>query len=58
MNEINLSNVSIIIITHDLVLAEPVKLSLLPLSSEIFYAPNYPSFSKVVNPFRTKTIGH
>jgi len=49
MNVFDLSNVSIIIITHDLELAEPVKLSLLPFSSEVFYAPKYPSFSKVVN---------
>ena len=38
-----------IIITHDLELAHPVRDSLLPLESDILVCPNYPSFSKVVN---------
>jgi GT2 family glycosyltransferase len=44
-----MENYSIIVITHDRDLALPVQQSLLPLYSDIFYAPNYPSFSKVVN---------
>ena len=39
----------IIIITHDLELAYPVRDSLAPLESDILVCPNYPSFSKVVN---------
>ena len=39
----------IFIMVHDIDLAKPVAESLQPLESEIFYAPNYPSFSKVVN---------
>ena len=47
--KINLSEVSIMVITHNLELAKPVSDGLLPLKSEVFYAPNYPSFSKVCN---------
>jgi hypothetical protein len=44
-----MDGVSIMIITHDVELGRPVQESIRPFMSEIFHAPNYPSFSKVCN---------
>ena len=44
-----MENTSIVIITHDIQLAQPVQQSLYPLPSKVFHAPGYPSFSKVCN---------
>lgn len=43
------NNYKIFVMVHDYDLAKPVMESLHPLNCEIFYAPGYPSFSKVVN---------
>jgi|LakMenE01Jun11ns_1017448.scaffolds.fasta_scaffold9717587_2 hypothetical protein len=44
-----MDGVSIMIITHDVELGRPVQESIRPFMSEIFHAPNYPSFSKICN---------
>jgi len=44
-----MENTSIIIVTRDTHLAEPVQQSIFPLQCKVFHAPGYPSFSKVCN---------